>query len=46
MKRRDFYKTSGVLGLGLLAGKSAIGDGFEPIPEPGFYWNCNKNADI
>lgn len=37
MNRREFYKTSGALGLGVLAGKSAIGREFEPIPEPGFY---------
>lgn len=37
MKRRDFYKTSGVIGLGLLAGKSLKANEFEAIPEPGFY---------
>lgn len=37
MNRRDFYKTSGALGLGLLAGKSAVGSEYGPVPEPGFY---------
>jgi hypothetical protein len=37
MKRRDFYKTTGALGLGLLAGKSALGNNRISVPEPGFY---------
>jgi hypothetical protein len=37
MNRRDFYKTGGVLGLGLLAGKSAFANDRREIPEPGYY---------
>jgi hypothetical protein len=37
MNRRDFYKTSGALGLGMLAGNSTFGNELNPIPEPGFY---------
>lgn len=37
MNRRNFYKTSGALGLGLLAGKTAFASEFNSIPEPGFY---------
>ena len=37
MKRRDFYKTTGALGLGLLAGKSALSEHLNFIPEPGIY---------
>lgn len=37
MNRREFYKTSGVLGLGLLAGKSGLASDLNTIPEPGFY---------
>ena len=37
MKRRDFYKTSGILGLGLIAGNKGFGKEYEAIPEPGFY---------
>lgn len=37
MNRRDFYKTSGALGIGLLAGKTAFGSAKDPIPEPGYY---------
>jgi hypothetical protein len=37
MNRRDFYKTSGALGLGLLAEKTGFGSETSAIPEPGFY---------
>lgn len=37
MNRRDFYKTGGALGLGLIAGKSALSVNTDNIPEPGFY---------
>lgn len=37
MNRRDFYKTSGALGLGLLAGKPAFSTDSNTLPEPGFY---------
>ncbi|HSH19493.1 MAG TPA: FAD-dependent oxidoreductase [Draconibacterium sp.] len=37
MNRRDFYKTSSALGLGILAGKSVIGSQLPSIPGPGFY---------
>jgi hypothetical protein len=37
MNRRDFYKTSGALGLGMLASNSVLGNEFAPIPEPGFF---------
>jgi hypothetical protein len=37
MNRRDFYKKSGVLGLGLMTGSSMMANEFTPIPEPGFY---------
>ncbi len=37
MNRRDFYKTSSTLGLGILAGNIAFGTEHKPIPEPGFY---------
>lgn len=37
MNRRDFYKTSSALGLGLLAGKSGFGNNTNAVPEPGFY---------
>ena len=37
MNRRDFYKTSSVLGFGILAGKSAFANEFQKIPEPGYY---------
>ena len=37
MNRRDFYKTTGALGLGLLAGKPTLGNELDAIPEPGFY---------
>jgi len=37
MNRRDFYKTGGALGLGLLAGKTALAGNAENIQEPGFY---------
>lgn len=37
MNRRDFYKTSGALGLGLLTGKSLMAENQLAVPEPGFY---------
>ncbi len=37
MNRRDFYKTSGALGIGLLAGKSVLANELNEVPEPGFY---------
>ena len=37
MNRRDFYKTGGALGLGLIAGKTALGGNAEIANEPGFY---------
>ncbi len=37
MNRRDFYKTSGALGVGLLAGKSVLANELSEVPEPGFY---------
>lgn len=37
MNRRDFYKTSGALGLGLFAGKTVLGSELNKVPEPGFY---------
>lgn len=37
MKRRDFYKTSGLIGLGLLAGKTFTSCESSKNIEPGFY---------
>ena len=37
MNRRDFYKKSGALGLGILAGNSGFSKNLAEIPEPGFY---------
>ncbi len=37
MNRRDFYKTSGTLGLGLLASNSVFGNELKTVSEPGFY---------
>ena len=37
MNRRDFYKKSGALGLGILAGNSGFSKNLTEIPEPGFY---------
>jgi hypothetical protein len=37
MNRRDFYKTGGALGLGLIAGKAVLGSNAENASEPGFY---------
>ena len=37
MNRREFYKTGGGLGLGLLAGKSALAAELNQVPEPGYY---------
>ncbi len=37
MKRRDFYKTTGTIGLGLLAYKSGFGKDINTVLEPGFY---------
>jgi hypothetical protein len=37
MNRRDFYKTSGALSLGLFAGKTALGANTVSAAEPGFY---------
>jgi len=37
MLRRDFYKTSSILGLNLVAGKAALAANSLKIPEPGFY---------
>jgi len=37
MNRRDFYRTTGALGLGLMAGKTAYAGQADDLPEPGFY---------
>lgn len=37
MNRRDFYKTTGALGLGLIAGKSAFGNQLHEMPVTGIY---------
>lgn len=37
MNRRDFYKTGGALGMGLITWRNLPGFSFEKIPDPGFY---------
>ncbi|MBK5261762.1 MAG: FAD-dependent oxidoreductase [Peptostreptococcaceae bacterium] len=37
MNRREFYKNSGMLGLGLMAGSSLYANNLKKITEPGFF---------
>lgn len=37
MNRREFYKSSGMLGLGLMAGSSLFANNLKKISEPGFF---------
>jgi len=42
MNRRDFYKTSGALGLGLISGKTGLEGRDEIVNGPGFYNEKSK----
>lgn len=43
MNRREFYKSSGILGLGLVAGPSLFSENLPEATEPGFFEEQAKN---
>jgi hypothetical protein len=46
MNRRDFYKNSGLLGLGLMVPPAMKGRDYMFIPEPGFYKEESKSLPV